>query len=169
MDENLSNKHFESRDIDRLLHIDRNKLFYWIKTHRLLSPDIEEGKGTGSRSKFSFNNLLELTFIKSLVEFGIDLNAVSEIKTELDSYKSELIRSYKNLKSVDFKDEICLIKILRKEKGYEIIFSDAIEDKYASSPKQFINNYVCPQNTNACLILNIKNMIADLINEIGNT
>jgi len=87
--ENLSNKHFEARDVMELLGIDKNKLFYWINTHRLLKPEIAKASGTGTRVRFSVKNLLELAVIKEMLEFGFDLVAIKKIKRKLDNFKDE--------------------------------------------------------------------------------
>lgn len=80
----LSSKLFLAADIERILGIDKNKLFYWIKTYRLLKPDIEVAKGTGSRAKYSLRNLLELATIKAFLTMGYDLNTIGRIKSILD-------------------------------------------------------------------------------------
>jgi len=85
--ESLNYKQFEANDIKKLLGIDKNKLFYWIKTYRLLKPEIEEASGTGKRSKFSLKNLLELAAIKEMLNLGFDLNSVKKIKNKMDSEK----------------------------------------------------------------------------------
>ena len=82
----LRNKSFQAKDIKKLLGIDKNKLFYWSKTHQLLTPDIEEASGTGTRSKFSLKNLLELASIKHMVRSGLDLRAIEELKKGLDTF-----------------------------------------------------------------------------------
>jgi hypothetical protein len=85
----LSNNQFEARDIQRLLGINRNQLFYWTHTHRFLVPEIAEADGTGKRAKFSVKNLVELAFIKALVEFGTDLRSTKNIKEILDKIRDE--------------------------------------------------------------------------------
>ena len=85
--DSLSSRHFEAKDIQKLLGIDKNKLFYWIKTHRLLKPEIEEASGTGTRAKFSIKNLLELATIKELISLGFDLNSIKKVKAKMDKYK----------------------------------------------------------------------------------
>lgn len=91
---NLSSKQFEAKEIKRLLRIDKNKLFYWIKTHRLLKPDIEEASGTGTRTKFSLKNLLELAVIKRMIEDGFDLKKIEEIKYKLDKFNPDKKRGF---------------------------------------------------------------------------
>lgn len=89
MGHSLSNTHFEARDIQRLLDINRNRLFYWTHTHRFLVPEIAEADGTGKRARFSLKNLVELAFVKALVEFGTDLWSIKSIKEILDKTRDE--------------------------------------------------------------------------------
>jgi hypothetical protein len=87
--ERLSSNQFEARDVHRLLGINRNRLFYWTHTHRLLVPEVAEADGTGKRAKFSVRNLVELAFIKALVESGTDLRSAKNIKEMLDEKRDE--------------------------------------------------------------------------------
>jgi DNA-binding transcriptional MerR regulator len=77
MAQDLSHKQFTAKDIHEILGIDKNRLFHWINTHRLLKPDIEEGSGRGKRRVFSRNNLLELALIIEWHHYGIDLKMIS--------------------------------------------------------------------------------------------
>lgn len=71
-------KNFSIADGMKILDIGRDQLFYWIKTKRLIIPEIE-GKGRGARSKLSIINILELAVIKELSILGIELNCIEEI------------------------------------------------------------------------------------------
>lgn len=87
--ESLNYRQFEARDIQNIFgkdNIDKNKLFYWIKTLRLLKPDIEEASGTGTSSKFSLKNLLELATIRQMRTHGIDYKSIQKIKRKLDRF-----------------------------------------------------------------------------------
>ncbi len=81
----LSQKQLTAKDVYRILGVDKNRLFHWINTHRLLEPDIDEGGGRGNRRRFSRNNLLELAIIRELHQYGIDLRIVQQIKKILDA------------------------------------------------------------------------------------
>lgn len=90
----LSSKQFEAKDINKLLEINKNQLFYWINTHGFLKPEIEEASGTGTRAKFSLKNLLELAVIKRMTEAGFDLKKIKEIKDKLDNFNPEKKRGF---------------------------------------------------------------------------
>lgn len=69
---------YEARHIEQFLGIDRNQLYHWVVTKRMVQPEIV-GKGRGGRSKFSVKNLLFLSLIQELVLMGLDLNFIFEI------------------------------------------------------------------------------------------
>jgi DNA-binding transcriptional MerR regulator len=87
MVDNLSQKHFTAKDVYGILRIDKNRLFHWINTHRLLEPDIDKGGGRGNRRIFSRRNLLELAIIDHLHQYGIELRMVRQLKDLLDRRK----------------------------------------------------------------------------------
>jgi len=83
----LSHKQFTAKDVQKILGIDKNRLFHWINTHRLLEPDIDKGGGRGNRRVFSRRNLLELAIIYHMHQYGIELRMVRLIKDLLDCRK----------------------------------------------------------------------------------
>jgi DNA-binding transcriptional MerR regulator len=85
----LSQKQFTAKDIYRILGVDKNRLFHWINTHRLLEPDIDEGGGRGNKRRFSRNNLLELEIIRELLHYGIELRMVQHLKKTMDDERIE--------------------------------------------------------------------------------
>jgi DNA-binding transcriptional MerR regulator len=74
-----SQKHFRAKDIERLLNINKDQLYHWVKLKRLIKPEIEEGFGRGGRNKFSFKNLLDLSLIKDLYELRFDFYQITQI------------------------------------------------------------------------------------------
>jgi hypothetical protein len=79
--------YFEARDIERLLNINKDQLYHWVKLRRLIIPEVEEGQGRGGRSKFSFKNLLDLSLIKDLYELKFEFIRIHNImKTKAPLY-----------------------------------------------------------------------------------
>lgn len=72
------NQLYESRHIKKYLGINKNQLYHWIQTKRLVKPAVL-GTGRGGRSKFTFEDLLNLSLVKELYEFGLDLNLIKKI------------------------------------------------------------------------------------------
>jgi len=85
----------------------------------LLKPEIEEAKGIGTRSKFSFKNLLELATVKEMLNFGFSLDTIKLIKNQMDKYQT----SYKNIFYYFIRSEFAeeeFIYIYRSGKKFEI-------------------------------------------------
>lgn len=75
----MPQKHFEARHIQKLLDINKDRLYHWVKLKGLITPEIEEGTGRAGRSKFSFKNLLQISLIKDLHELRFELNEICHI------------------------------------------------------------------------------------------
>jgi len=58
--------------------ISYRQLDYWARTD-LVRPSLVDAKGSGSRRRYSYTDLLELRVIKSLLDAGIKLENVRDI------------------------------------------------------------------------------------------
>ncbi|TFH37620.1 MAG: MerR family transcriptional regulator [Anaerolineales bacterium] len=83
----ISQQGYSAKEVYRLLGVNKNQLFHWISTHRLLRPDIDEGGGRGKKRVLSRNNLLELTLIIQLLQYKIDLKLIKQIKAGMDEWE----------------------------------------------------------------------------------
>jgi DNA-binding transcriptional MerR regulator len=61
-----------------IVGITYRQLDYWARTE-LVRPSLEDAKGSGSRRKYSYRDLLELKVIKTLLDAGIKLESVRDI------------------------------------------------------------------------------------------
>jgi DNA-binding transcriptional MerR regulator len=61
-----------------IVGISYRQLDYWARTD-LVRPSLSDAKGSGSRRRYSYTDLLELRVIKSLLDAGIKLENVREI------------------------------------------------------------------------------------------
>lgn len=59
----------------KIVGITYRQLDYWTRTE-LVSPTIQEAKGSGTQRLYSFNDLLQLKLIKSLTDAGASLQKV---------------------------------------------------------------------------------------------
>ena len=94
---------YESRHVKEFLGIDKNQLFHWLKTKTLMRP-ILLGEGRGRRTKFSIDDLLTLSLIKEINDFGIELNTLKKIMACLEHVEFPIIQ--KHLKKPQFKGSI---------------------------------------------------------------
>ena len=65
-----------------IVGISYRQLDYWARTD-LVRPSLADAAGSGSRRKYSYQDLLELKVIKSLLDAGIRLDLVREVFTYL--------------------------------------------------------------------------------------
>ena len=65
-----------------IVGITYRQLDYWARTD-LIRPSLVDAKGSGSRRRYSYRDLLELKVIKALLDAGIKLESVREVFTYL--------------------------------------------------------------------------------------
>jgi DNA-binding transcriptional MerR regulator len=68
-----------------IVGISYRQLDYWARTD-LVQPALCEAKGSGSRRRYSYRNLLELKIIKQLLDAGIKLETVRTVFSELRAH-----------------------------------------------------------------------------------
>jgi DNA-binding transcriptional MerR regulator len=73
---------YESRHVKEFLGINKDQLFHWIQTKKLMRPVIM-GEGRGRRTRFSLDDLMTLALIKTIHEFGIELNNLKKIMASI--------------------------------------------------------------------------------------
>ena len=79
-------RYFESRHVQELLGIDKDRIHHWTQNKKLIIPAVR-GEGRGGRNRFSFENLLELDVIKELEQCGIELNTIGQIMRAIRNFK----------------------------------------------------------------------------------
>lgn len=62
----------------KVVGITYRQLDYWARTD-LIRPSLTDASGSGSRRRYSYNDLLELRVIKTLLDAGIKLESVRDV------------------------------------------------------------------------------------------
>ena len=75
-----------------IVGITYRQLDYWARTD-LVRPSLADAKGSGSRRRYSYRDLLELKIIKKLLDAGIKLETVRDVFTNLRQHVGEDITS----------------------------------------------------------------------------
>lgn len=68
---------FSGRRAAEIVGITYRQLDYWARTD-LIRPSLADAKGSGSRRRYSYRDLLELKVVKNLLDAGIRLESVRE-------------------------------------------------------------------------------------------
>jgi DNA-binding transcriptional MerR regulator len=71
----------------KVVGISYRQLDYWARTD-LIRPSLSDAHGSGSRRRYSYNDLLELKAIKKLLDAGIKLEQVRRIFAYLREHVS---------------------------------------------------------------------------------
>lgn len=69
---------FSGRRTAEVVGISYRQLDYWARTD-LIRPSLTDASGSGSRRRYSYQDLLELRVIKTLLDAGIKLESVREV------------------------------------------------------------------------------------------
>jgi DNA-binding transcriptional MerR regulator len=103
----------------KIVGISYRQLDYWARTD-LIRPSLAEAKGSGSRRRYSYRDLLELRVIKTLLDAGIRLESVREVFTYLRRHVTSDIAAAHIVISgnqVMLCDGDQLVDVLRKGQG----------------------------------------------------
>ncbi len=69
---------FSGKRTAEIVGITYRQLDYWARTD-LIRPSVAEARGSGSRRRYSYRDLLELKVIKNLLDAGLKLESVRKI------------------------------------------------------------------------------------------
>ncbi|MDH3754472.1 MAG: MerR family transcriptional regulator [Acidimicrobiia bacterium] len=69
---------FSGKRAAEIVGITYRQLDYWARTD-LIRPSVADAKGSGSRRRYSYRDLLELKVIKNLLDAGIKLESVRKV------------------------------------------------------------------------------------------
>ena len=69
---------FSGKRTAELVGITYRQLDYWARTD-LIRPSLADAQGSGSRRSYSYQDLLELKVVKTLLDAGIRLEMVRDV------------------------------------------------------------------------------------------
>lgn len=122
---------FSGRRTAEIVGITYRQLDYWARTD-LIRPTLADAKGSGSRRRYSYRDLLELKVIKSLLDAGIRLESVRAAFHYLRKNLGEEVTSAKLVISgssaVLVRDGDELIDVVNRYKGQGVLNLLALDD-----------------------------------------
>ncbi len=92
MSNTSSTEGFSGRQTADVVGISYRQLDYWARTD-LIRPSLSDATGSGSRRRYSYQDLLELRVVKNLIDAGIKLESVREVFAYLRTHVSADIAS----------------------------------------------------------------------------
>lgn len=107
------------------------QLDYWTRTE-LVRPSLAEARGSGSRRRYSYRDLLELKVIKTLLDAGIKLESVRSAFTYLRDNLGEDVASARlvisGTSAVLVRDGAELIDVVNRTRGQGVLNLLALDD-----------------------------------------
>jgi DNA-binding transcriptional MerR regulator len=82
MSDRTTEQGYSGNGTAEIVGITYRQLDYWARTN-LVRPSLADAKGSGSRRRYSYRDLLELKAIKRLLDAGIKLEVVRDVFTYL--------------------------------------------------------------------------------------
>ena len=83
---------FSGKRSAEIVGITYRQLDYWARTD-LVRPSVADAKGSGSRRRYSYRDLLKLKVIKTLLDSGLRLETVREVFSYLQDQLGEDVES----------------------------------------------------------------------------
>ena len=123
---------FSGRRTAEIVGISYRQLDYWARTD-LVRPTLADARGSGTRRRYSYRDLLELKVIKQLLDAGLKLESVREVFSYLrdqlgeDVATANLVINGKNSVVVASGDE--LIDVLNAGQGvFNVLALGGVKD-----------------------------------------
>jgi DNA-binding transcriptional MerR regulator len=120
MSERTTEEGFSGNKTAEIVGITYRQLDYWARTD-LVRPSLVDAKGSGSRRRYSYRDLLELKAIKRLLDAGIKLELVRDVFSYLRENLGEDITTanlvIQGNKTVLIQSDGELIDLVKKGQG----------------------------------------------------
>jgi len=120
MSEQTTETGYSGHGTAEIVGITYRQLDYWARTD-LVRPSLADARGSGSRRRYSYRDLLELKAIKRLLDAGIKLEVVRSVFTYLRENLGEDITTanlvIQGNKTVLIQTDGELIDLVRKGQG----------------------------------------------------
>jgi len=120
MSDRMGGQGYSGQRTAEIVGITYRQLDYWARTD-LVRPSLADAKGSGSRRRYSYRDLLELKTIKRLLDAGIKLETVREVFAYLRDHLGEDVTSanlvIQGNKSVLIQSDGELIDLVKRGQG----------------------------------------------------
>lgn len=121
---------FNSKTVAKIIGLSLRQIDYWDRTH-FIKPSVSEATGYGSVRLYSFNDLIQLTVAKTLMNKGISLQKIRKAINYLKKNMPEIKKPLAELKFLTDGETIFVLTKDKKEiidtlKSGQLVFSIAL-------------------------------------------
>src|SRR6266496_3456132 len=82
LDENTTSQTYSTHEVAELSGFSDRQIGYWAK-QEIVVPSIQQAHGSGTRRRYSFDDLLQLRFVRQLMNYGWSLQKIREAISRL--------------------------------------------------------------------------------------
>ncbi len=115
---------FSGKAAAEIVGITYRQLDYWARTD-LIRPSLADARGSGSRRKYAYRDLLELKLIKTMLDSGIKLESVRDAFTYIRENMHEDVASAQLVISgssaVLVRDDVELIEVVKGQHAQGVL------------------------------------------------
>ncbi|MBI4697670.1 MAG: MerR family transcriptional regulator [Nitrospirae bacterium] len=121
---------FNSKTVSNVTSLSIRQIDYWDRTH-FIKPSVSEATGYGSLRLYSFHDLIQLKFAKTLLDKGVSLQKIRKAVIYLKKNMPEIKKPLLELKFLTDGETIFVItendkKIINTLKSGQLVFSIAL-------------------------------------------
>jgi DNA-binding transcriptional MerR regulator len=82
------NRIYSTEEVAKLSGFTMRQIGYWVK-QGIITPSIQQAHGSGTRRRYSFDDLLQLRFVRQLMNHGWSMQKIREAITKLRDIMGE--------------------------------------------------------------------------------
>jgi DNA-binding transcriptional MerR regulator len=119
----MDDEGFSGKTTAEIVGITYRQLDYWARTD-LIRPELADAKGSGSRRRYSYRNLLELKLVKTMLDSGIKLESVRDAFGYLRSEGTDISAArlvIAGTSAVLVKDDAEMIDVVNRYHGQGVL------------------------------------------------
>ena len=120
----MDDEGFSGKQAAEIVGITYRQLDYWARTD-LIRPELADAKGSGSRRRYSYRNLLELKLVKTMLDSGIKLESMRGVFSYLRENLHEDVTSARLVVSgssaVLVRDDAELIEVVKGQTAQGVL------------------------------------------------
>lgn len=118
----ITNRNYSTEEVAKLSGFTVRQIGYWVK-QGIITPSIQQAHGSGTHRRYSFDDLLQLRFVRQLMNHGWSMQKIREAITRL----RDIMGEPNSLQKAVLIDGSHTILAICKVKGGERVILDALD------------------------------------------
>jgi DNA-binding transcriptional MerR regulator len=81
-EQDIANRIYSTEEVAKLSGFSVRQIGYWVK-QGIITPSIQQSHGSGTHRRYNFEDLLQLRFVRQLMNYGWSMQKIREAITRL--------------------------------------------------------------------------------------